>query len=71
MLSNDVCRCWDGGCSERSDCLRWLARLDPGVTNHCASLKPYDEPIGDPCTLRIPAQKKTPVGTSKPGRRRG
>lgn len=62
MLANDVCRCLDAGCSERERCLRWLERDSPGDrVSRCGSLKPYDEPIGDPCTLRIPpANEKTP-----------
>jgi hypothetical protein len=51
-ITAGVCRCWDAGCSEKEDCQRWLARRT-GL-DHCGSLKPYDEPIGDACPLRIP-----------------
>lgn len=56
-LSNDTCRCHDAGCDEKEQCLRWLCRNDEGKrVSHCGSLKPYDEPIMNPCPLRIPPE---------------
>ena len=57
-LDHDICRCHDAGCDEREQCLRWLCREDEGNegVSHCGSLKPYDEPIMDPCPLRIPPE---------------
>ena len=53
-IPNDICRCHDAGCSERFECLRWLDReTGSETTPHSPSLMAYDEPIGDPCSLRI------------------
>ena len=51
-LLADITRCWDAGCPERTACRRWLER-DSG-TVHAQSLFPYDEDIGNGCSLRIP-----------------
>ena len=61
-LPNDICRCMDDGCSERTQCLRWLHRhrsYNNGMVSMCQSLFPYDIPLSDPCPLRIPVNDET------------
>ena len=54
-LTDDICRCHDGGCPERESCLRWIDRHEGGPRVVAAgSLYPYDQPLGQPCTNHIP-----------------
>ena len=54
-LHPDICRCYDDGCPERHDCLRWLDReRGAPYVFHVPSLKDYDRPLSDPCSCRIP-----------------
>jgi len=57
-LPNDVSRCLDDGCPQHETCRRWLDR-DTGEGEwvcQCASLYPYDQPLGEPCPLYIPSE---------------
>ena len=43
----ELTKCFDRGCSQHGDCARFQ---DTEPEYHdLPSLKPYDEPIGDPC----------------------
>ena len=53
FLPNDVCRCHDGGCPEREECLRWLCKDSGGIVGYAESLFPYDIPLNSQCPCRI------------------
>ena len=60
MLLDDICRCLDADCSERTDCRRWTERLAGGNrVVHAMSLYPPqllgpDGTQATPCPNRIP-----------------
>ena len=58
FLADDVCRCRDDDCPERTDCERYLQRNDGGLRTVSAdSLYPHQSGILglDQCPYRIPS----------------
>ncbi len=49
--------CYDDGCPEREDCLRWLKRPLP-YPGGMKSLFPYDIPLDENCPNRVEKEKE-------------